>query len=136
MPAGAFYLSQRVFPLLDWDGGPAALDRLPDLMAKVTWSALPTAPFHKPLTPEHLADIRRRAKELHETTDYAVMVGFGGNLLEWGEYLCRFDQFLIDLVENRRKAESLLDKLMEMHLSNLEKVLDAVEGSCRGHPDG
>jgi uroporphyrinogen decarboxylase len=38
------------------------------------------------------------------------------------------DQFLIDLVENRRKAEALLDKLVEMHLANLSKVLDAVEG--------
>jgi uroporphyrinogen decarboxylase len=128
MPTGAFYLSQQVFPLHDWDGDPAALDRLAGLMAKVTWSALPTAPFHKPLTPEHLAEIRSKARELHETTDYAVMIGFGGNLLEWGEYLCRFDQFLVDLAENRPKAESLLDRLVEMHLANLEKVLDAVEG--------
>jgi len=128
MPAGAFYLSQQRFPLFDWDGDPSVLEKLPDLMTKVTWSALPTAPFHKPLTPAHLADIRLKAKELYETTDYAVMVGFGGNLLEWGEYLCRFDQFLIDLAENRRKAEALLDKLVEMHLENLEKVLDAVEG--------
>jgi uroporphyrinogen decarboxylase len=128
MPAGAFYLSQRDFPLLDWDGDPGVLEKLPELMTRVTWSALPTAPFHKPLTANHLADIRRRAKELYETTDYAIMVGFGGNLLEWGEYLCRFDQFLIDLAENRRKAEALLDKLVEMHLESLEKVLDAVEG--------
>jgi len=127
MPDGAFYLSQQVFPLLDWSGDPAVLERLPELMAKVTWSALPTAPFHKPLTPEHLADIRLKAKELYETTDCAVMIGFGGNLLEWGEYLCRFDQFLIDLAENWRKAELLLDKLVEMHLGNLEKVLDAVD---------
>ena len=68
MPAGAFYLSQQVFPLLDWDGDPAVLDRLPELMEKVTWSALPTAPFHKPLTPVHLADIRAKARELCETT--------------------------------------------------------------------
>ena len=128
MPAGAFYLSQKHFPLLDWNGDLRVLDRLSELMEKVTWSALPTAPFHKPLTPEHLAEIRRRAKELYETTDYAIMVGFGGNLLEWGAYLCRFDQFLIDLAENRRKAEALLDRLVEMHLANLEKVLDAVEG--------
>lgn len=128
MPAGAFYLSQQVYPLAAWDGDPAALDKLPELMARVTWSALPTAPFHKPLSPEHLADIRRKAKELHETTDRAIMIGFGGNLLEWGEYLCRFDQFLIDLAENRRKAETLLDRLVGMHLENLEKVLDAVEG--------
>jgi uroporphyrinogen decarboxylase len=127
MPAGAFYLNQRRFPLLEWDGDAAVLDNLSALMADVTWSALPTPPFHKPLTPDHLADIRLKAKELYETTDYAIMVGFGGNLLEWGEYLCRFDQFLIDLAENRRKAEALLDRLVEMHIENLEKVLDAVQ---------
>lgn len=131
MPAGAFYLSQRQFPLNDWSGDPAVLDDLPRLMESVTWSALPSAPFHKPLTPDHLTDIRRRARALFDTTDYAVMAGFGGNLLEWGEYLCRFDQFLIDLAEDRPKAERLLDKLVEMHLRNLEPFLDAVEGSVQ-----
>jgi uroporphyrinogen decarboxylase len=128
MPAGAFYLSQRHFPLSAWDGDTALLDRLPELMTKVTWSALPTAPFHKPLTPDHLADIRARSRELYQSTDRAIMAGFGANLLEWGEYLCRFDQFLIDLIENRAKAESLLDKLVEMHLANLDLFLDAVDG--------
>jgi len=129
MPKDAFYLSQKCFPLREWDGKDrAVLDRLPELMEKVTWSALPSAPFHKPLTPEHLAEIRRRAKTLFETTDYAVMIGFGGNLLEWGEYLCGMDRFLMDLAEDRPKAEALLDRLVEMHLSNIEKVLDAVEG--------
>jgi uroporphyrinogen decarboxylase len=128
MPAGAFYLSQRHFPLAAWDGDPVLLDRLPELMTKVTWSALPTAPFHKPLTPDHLADIRARSRELYQSTDHAIMAGFGANLLEWGEYLCRFDQFLIDLIENRAKAEALLDKLVEMHLANLDLFLDAVDG--------
>ena len=129
MPAGASYLSQTHFPLKDWDGADLAiLDRLPALMDDVTWGGLPCAPYHKPLTPEHLADIRRRAKHLSETTDYAVMIAFGANLLEWGQYLCRMDQFLIDLLENRPKAEALLDKLVESHLAGLAKILDAVEG--------
>jgi len=129
MPKDAFYLSQTCFPLAGWDGKDrSVLDRLPKLMEKVTWSALPSAPFHRPLTPEHLAEIRRRARALYETTDYAVMAGFGGNLLEWGEYLCGMDRFLVDLAEDRPKVEALLDKLAEMHLANLEKVLDAVEG--------
>src|SRR4030042_1839622 len=34
MPAGAFYLNQKHFPLLDWDGDPRVLDRLPELMGK------------------------------------------------------------------------------------------------------
>ncbi|MFZ2052895.1 MAG: uroporphyrinogen decarboxylase family protein [Candidatus Aminicenantales bacterium] len=129
MPKGTFYLNQTHFPLLEWDGKDrAVLDNLPDLMAKVTWAALPTAPGHKPLTPVHLAEIRRKAKRLYETTDFAIMAGFGGNLLEWGQFLCRNDQFLIDLAENPRKAEALLDRLTEIHLGNLEKFLDAIEG--------
>ncbi|MGD0783731.1 MAG: uroporphyrinogen decarboxylase family protein, partial [Candidatus Aminicenantales bacterium] len=132
MPAGAYYLSQTKFPLKDWDGeDPAVLGRLPQLMDHVTWAALPCAPHHKPLTPDHLADIRRRAQTLYETTDYAVMVAFGANLLEWGQYLCRMDQFLIDLMENRRKAEALLDKLVESHLAGLEKLLPAVDGGVQ-----
>jgi uroporphyrinogen decarboxylase len=129
MPQGAFYISQSRFPLKDWDGrDPGVLARLPELMDRVTWAALPTAPWHRPLTEEHLRDIRRKAKELHDTTDFAVMAGFGGNLFEWGQYLCRNDQFLIDLIDNPRKVEALLDRLTEMHLANLERFLDAVEG--------
>jgi uroporphyrinogen decarboxylase len=129
MPKGAYYLSQSHFPLLDWDGKDlTVLDRLPELMGRVTWAALPTAPWHKELTPGHLADIRRRAKRLAETTDFAIMAGFGGNLLEWGQYLCRNDQFLMDLIECPGKVEALLDRLTEMHLGNLDKFLDAVEG--------
>jgi uroporphyrinogen decarboxylase len=129
MPKGAYYLSQTRFPLQDWDGADlGVLDRLPEHMGQVTWSALPCPPYHRPLTAEHLADIRRRARALFETTDYAVMVAFGANLLEWGQYLCRMDQFLVDLVENRPKSIALLDKLVEGHLANLEKLLPAVEG--------
>jgi len=129
MPQGAFYLSQSYFPLLNWDGrDPAPLERLSELMGKVTWAAFPTAPWHKPLEKEHLAEIRRQAKYLYETTDYAIMAAFGGNLLEWGQYLCRIDCFLADLIENPKKVEALLDKLTEMHLENLEKFLDAIEG--------
>jgi len=129
MPEGAFYLSQTHFPLLDWDGKDrTVLDRLPELMNRVTWAALPTAPGHKPLTGAHLADIRRRAKRLSESTDRAIMAGFGGNLLEWGQFLRRNDRFLMDLAEDPKKAEALLDRLTEVHLGNLEKFLDAVEG--------
>ncbi len=129
MPKGAFYLSQMRFPLKDWDGRDlGVLDRLPELMEEVTWAALPSPPWHKPLTEDHLRDIRLKAKELYETTDFAVMAAFGANLLEWGQYLCRNDQFLIDLVENPTKVEALLDRLTEMHIANLEKFLDAIEG--------
>jgi uroporphyrinogen decarboxylase len=129
MPNGSFYLSQTRFPLQDWDGRDmSVLERLPELMNQVTWSACSCAPYHAPLTDAHLREIRRRAKVLYETTDYAVMVAFGANLLEWGQYLCRMDQFLFDLIDNPVKAGALLDKLTEMHLANLDRLLPAVDG--------
>ena len=129
MPKGAFYLTQTHYPLLDWDGKDLSiLDCLPEMMEKVTWAALPTPPGHKPLSPGHLADIRRKAKRLFETTDFAIMAGFGGNLLEWGQFLCRNDQFLAELIDNPRKAEAVLEKLTEVHIANLDKFLDAIEG--------
>lgn len=129
MPKGTLYLNQQCFPLLGWDGRDmSVLGRLPDHMSKVTWAAHPTAPGHKPMTPEHQALVRRTAKRLYDTTDYAIMAGFGGNLFEWGEFLFRLDQFLIALLENPRSTLAVLDRLTEIHLENLEKFLDAVEG--------
>jgi uroporphyrinogen decarboxylase len=129
MPQGSYFLDQTCFPLLDWDGRDLSLlERLPAFMGKVTWAALATPPWHLPPTSEHLAEVRRRAKNLGETTDFAIMAGFGGNLLEWGQFLRRNDQFLIDLIDNQTLAEALLDRLTEIHLENLEKFLDAVEG--------
>jgi uroporphyrinogen decarboxylase len=124
MPAGVEYISQCHWPLIAWTED--SLLNLPEAMKKVTWGALPTAPWHEPLTDEYLAEIRRRAKHLCETTDYAIMAAFGGNLLEWGQFLRRFDNFLLDIAENPRRVEALLDKLVEIHLSNLEKFLPAV----------
>jgi len=117
MPPGVTYLSQGYWPLAEgeWD-----LERLPEAMEKVIWGALPTPPWHQPLTDEHLTDIRARAKRLYETTDYAIMVAFGGNLLEWGQFLCGMGNFLA------KKVAALLDRLVELHLATLDRFLPAV----------
>jgi uroporphyrinogen decarboxylase len=129
MPAESFFLDQTVFPLLEWDGADlSVLDRLAEYQNHVTWAALPSPPHHLPPTPENLAEIRRRATILHDTTDYAIMVGFGGNLIEWGQFLRRMDRFLMDLAAEPRAAAALLDKLVESHLSALAKFLPAVDG--------
>jgi len=131
MPANSYYVDQIVFPLLDWDGrDKSILNRLPELQNHVIWAALPSPPHHLPPTPENLAEIRRRAERLRGMTDYAVMVAFGGNLLEWGQFLCRIDQFLMDLAGDRPKALAILDKLVESHLAGLKRFLPAVDGVC------
>ncbi len=77
-------------------------------------------------TDEDLRLLQARAKQLHEETDYAIMGGFGGNIIELGQALCSFEKFMLDLLMNRGFAEDLMDKLVEVHLKNLEGYLQAV----------
>jgi len=54
------------------------------------------------------------------------MVVVGCNLFEWGTFLRRMDNFLMDLYTDEATVERLLDALMEIHLATLEKVCNAV----------
>ncbi|MBI3922727.1 MAG: methyltransferase [Armatimonadetes bacterium] len=128
MPAGVHYMSQCCWPMLDWET-PFDLDRVPEAMKKVTWAALPTAPYHVPWTAETMPEIRRRAQEFYASTDKAVMLAFGANFLEWGQFLRRIDNFLLDLVAEPQRTHALLDKLLEVHLASVDRVLGLV-GDC------
>jgi uroporphyrinogen decarboxylase len=54
------------------------------------------------------------------------MLGFGGNLLEWGQMLCSNENFLMMLAAEPKKAARLLDMLTEIHLESLPQVIQAV----------
>ncbi len=122
MPKSQPYVTQCYWPLSE-GVTEAKLDNLAYHMGQVTWGRLPTAPFHKPLTDEWLQEVARRAKKLWETTDYAIMLSFGGNLLEWSQYLRGFGDILYDLAGDPSSAHRLLDALTEVHLANLEKIM-------------
>lgn len=78
------------------------------------------------ISDEELAYLRRRARHLYENTDYAIVGEFGGNILEWGQDLRGWDVFLMDLVIHKDLAHHLMDRMVECHLRNLERYLDAV----------
>lgn len=78
------------------------------------------------LTDKTLSKLRKEAKRLYEQTDYAILGSFGGALLEGGQSLRGWDQFMMDLAGNRSFAEALLDRLLAAHLRNLDLYLDAV----------
>ncbi len=125
MPKDVFYFTQTAHPLANCSSD--EYDKLlPKVMSKVSWGGIPSPPYHIRLDDEGLKQIANRAKWLYENTDYAIMIGFGGNLLEWGQFLRGFDIFLMDLVTDPQSVDKLLDRLVEIHLENLEKLLNAV----------
>ncbi len=122
MPKDAIYFEQCHWPFLEEDD----LDRLPEALQENSWCAVQSPPG--PLVsgadgPQILANGARR---LRERTDRAIIGLFGGNLLEIGQFLYRNDQFLMLLAGDRPRAEQFLDRLVEIHLQNLERYLAAV----------
>jgi uroporphyrinogen decarboxylase len=75
---------------------------------------------------DELLLLRDRARHLYESTDYAIMGNFGGSILETGQGLRGWEQFMTDLARGGSFLEALLEKLTEFHLVNLARYLDTV----------
>lgn len=123
-PVGAPFFDQTYFPYLD--GYPASYADLPQIMPKVHWAGLAHSPWDHAGEADFWAQLRARALELRESTDRALMIVAGCNLFEWGTFLRRIDNFLMDVVTSPVEVERLLDALMEQHLKTLENVCAAV----------
>ena len=125
MPVGATFYDQTVFPFLA--GYPDHLnEKLDEAMGKVHWSALAHSPWDHAGEPGFWEQLRTNAVQMRQHTDRAILIVAGCNLFEWGTFLRRLDNFLMDLVLEPLQVERLLDALMERHLKTLEKVCRAV----------
>ncbi len=75
---------------------------------------------------EELKLMERKAKYLFENTNYAIMGGFGGNMLEGPQELRGWMNYMSDLALGENYVDELLDKTVEVYLKNLEMFLQAV----------
>jgi uroporphyrinogen decarboxylase len=123
-PSGATFYDERCFPYQD--GYPADYRELPAAMGKVLWSALVHSPWDHAGEEGFWKELRSRALALKARGDRALMIVVGCNLFEWGTFLRRMDNFLVDLLIDEAQVERLLDALMESHLATLAKVCEAV----------
>lgn len=124
MPAGGTFFDQTYFPYVD--GYPADFRDLSTEMGRVLWAALVHSPWDHVGDPGFWDTLRAEALELRRTSDRALMIVVGCNLFEWGTFLRRMDNFLMDLVAEPAQVEALLDALMERHLATLAKVCQSV----------
>ena len=125
MPVGATFYDQIVYPFID--GYPEEYGHnLDKAMSRVHWGALGRSPWNHVSEKGFWEELRNNTIKLRENTDRAIMIVVGGNLFEWGTFLRRMDNFLMDLLLEPNKVERFLDALMERHLTMLENVCDAV----------
>ena len=123
MPAGATFFDQLVFPYAD--GYPDDFKEIRSAMDRVLWQKFVHSPWDD-TSADFWEKLRARALDLRSKTDRAITIVCGCNLFEWGTFLRRIDNFLMDLVLEPEKVEALLETLLEIHLQTLEKVCDAV----------
>lgn len=122
MPDGALYFEQCYWPFLETDD----LDRLDEALAENMWCAVQSPPGPLAAGADGLQRLAAGARQLRQNTDRAVIGLFGGNLLETGQFLYRNDGFLMLLAADPQRAAAFLDRLVAVHLQNLEKFLAAV----------
>ena len=117
MPDGSLYFEQTYFPFLEGDD----LGAISEVLGESMWTAIASPPG--PIDSKELSE---GAKHLRAGTDRAIIGLFGGNLFEVGQFLYRNDQFMMLLAGEPQHAHRFLDKLIEIHLANLERFLAAV----------
>ncbi|MFH1266992.1 MAG: uroporphyrinogen decarboxylase family protein, partial [Planctomycetota bacterium] len=122
MPDGAIYFEQCYWPYLEDDD----LDRLPEALAENMWCAVASPPGPLTAGDDAARVLAEGARKLRQSTDRAIIGLFGGNLLEIGQFLYRNDRFLMLLAGDPDRAHAFLDRLVEIHLANLQTFLGAV----------
>lgn len=128
MPESATFFDQTVFPFLEGypDSRKAMDEALDEAMDKVLWSNLVHSPWDHASEPDFYEQLRGRTLELRESTDKALMVVVGSNLFEWGTFLRRMDNFLMDLYTQKEQVAVLVELLMERHMKTLAAVCESV----------
>lgn len=117
MPNGALYFEQTYFPFDESDD----LDAIPVALEECMWTAVASPPG--PIDSRSLSE---GARQLRQRSDRAIIGLFGGNLFEIGQFLYRNDRFMMLLASEPQHVHRFLDKLVEIHLANLERFLGAV----------
>ena len=122
MPKGVLYFEQTYYPFAEKDD----LESLMDVFSESMWTAIASPPGPLAAGAEGERLLAEGARRLRAQTDRAIIGLFGGNLLEMGQFFYRNDNFFMLLAGDPERAHQFLDKVMEIHLANLERFLGAV----------
>jgi len=82
-------------------------------------------PKGQDITSEEQDYLRGESRKLRKNTDYALLAYFGGSLFEMGQYLRGYEQWFLDIAENKEEgiASCLVDLLLEDYLEGLDTFI-------------
>jgi uroporphyrinogen decarboxylase len=125
MPQGVWYFEQTNFPFLERED----LDRVEAELNECMWSAIASPPGPIADGPGGAALLTEGARQMRRQSSRAILGLFGGNLLELGQWFYRNDNFFMLLAGEPERAHRFLDRIMDIHLRNLDHFLRTVGDS-------
>jgi len=125
MPPKSYYFDQTCWPMAGLDSFDP--QRLDEHLGRIIWNTMAVPRWGSASGPGYYQDLRRKAREYYENTDYAIAVNFGASLVEQTQRLLRHDNFFADLATDRKKMEAILDGLTEMYIAAAERFVEAVD---------
>jgi uroporphyrinogen decarboxylase len=120
MPDGALYFEQTYYPFFEEEN----LEKLPEALDECMWSAVASPPGPLVSGPDGDQILVQGARKLRASTDRAILGLFGGNLMELGQFFYRNDKFLMLLALDPPRVHQFLDRLLDIHIKNLEGYLN------------
>lgn len=123
---GCLYFEQIHWPLADRPIEDDDFSDLQEVFKHSVWTDVTTPGGHIPLTKTGLKSLAAGAKALRESTERAIVGLFGGSMFEIPQFLYRMDNYFTYMALYPEACIRLSEKLCQLHLSNLEKWLDAV----------
>lgn len=95
------------------------------VLGDTTADDLDDYPWPDPNHPELTEGLEEKARNLYETTDFALVGKFSNSIFEQAFYMRGFEQLLLDLSCNPEYVAALLDKLVDLALTRLDHGLRA-----------
>jgi uroporphyrinogen decarboxylase len=119
-PRGSYYLDTCHHPLAhartaaDLEAGQAHLDSF-------DWPGF---------CDEDYDDLRRKARHLYETTNYAIVGNLWVHVLAAGQILRGFENFMVDLLADKPLAHALMGRLVDAYEERVTRYVEAVGEYC------
>ena len=87
-------------------------------LREATLADLDTFPWPDPRNPGRQRGLRQQARQLHEETDYAVVLSLPVGFVHLSQYLRGYEQWLMDIVLNPEFLDALLDRVLYWWLAS------------------
>ncbi|MCK5571087.1 MAG: hypothetical protein KAJ15_15300 [Spirochaetes bacterium] len=92
--------------------------------------------FPDPSEKSRFMGLREKAKEIYETTDFALMAGHAATIFYFSSELTGYNDFMLDLAQNQARIEVIVEKVLEWMIEftslYLEEVGDYAEAWWMG----